>query len=127
MNKLYLYLSRRDKQGIKIIKIISTPSECYPTRVPNIKSLHLSPRIEQEITEIVLLHRMDYELCIETAKDFNDLRKSLINRGYRNIGLHEPITNPESAIQIVDKIPKPYVIKTSNKPKIMMKRGKKYG
>jgi hypothetical protein len=125
MNKLYLYLGRRDKKGIKIIKIIPTNSECYPTRIPDVKTLRLSASIEQEIEESVHSQRMDYELWGETANSFPELKKSLENRGFSNIGIREPILKPEPSFRVVSKKPTPYNGITTNKPKTMMKKGKK--
>ena len=105
--------------------MITTTSECWATRVPDIKTLHLSSKMEHEISESILLHKMDYDFWVETAEDFAGFRHSLITRGYRNIGLSEPIMNPEPVIQIVNKIPKSYKLNISNKPKNMMKRGKR--
>ena len=81
--------------------------------------------MEQEVAESVRLNKMDYELWIETASDFTALRQSLIARGYRNIGLQEPMMNPEPITKIVGPVPKSYKVGISNKPRNMMKRGKR--
>ena len=80
-------------------------------------------QMEQQIHEAVSFNKMDYELWAETAIDFKSLRKSLVQRGFRNVGFHEPVIAPEPSVQIVSKIPKQKIGPLSNRPKSMMKRG----
>ena len=87
--RIYLYLARRDKKGIKIITIFPSKSGYSHTRVSDIKSLTLPDDLESSITKDVHENRMLWEPWLEGAENYSDLKKSLIKRGYSNIPLCE--------------------------------------
>jgi len=117
MSKLYLYLARRDKHGIKVVKVITTDQQSGAVRVADIKRLGLPDKMTQEIQVAVDSNKMDYELWAETASDFMSLRSSLIARGYRNIAMNEPVMHPEFVFKAMDK-------SVIHRCKTMMKPGK---
>lgn len=84
MQRLYLYLASRSKQGIKLVTILqSEKSVCG--RLESLEELKLPLAWQRQISQIIHDHRMLYEPMVETAKDFNDLRQTLKHRGYSNI------------------------------------------
>lgn len=87
--KLYLYLARRDRKGIMLLSTFPAPKDVRPTRVADINSLNLPPKLTKEITETVHENRMLYEPWIESANSFGDLKNSLKKRGYRNLPLNQ--------------------------------------
>lgn len=90
-NRIYVYLARRDKKGIKIISSFPHSSKCYPTKI-NIKDLQktqLSAKIQQQISIEFVKNNLIYEIYIESATSTNELRSSLVSRGYENIPLQQ--------------------------------------
>jgi hypothetical protein len=92
MNKLFLYLARRDKKGMELLASFSKNIKCPPTRVKNIKDLTLPSNLEAEITKIVYEKRMLWELWIESSEDYKTLCNSLTKRGYKNVS-HSAVPN----------------------------------
>lgn len=81
---LYLYLARRDKNGIRILAVV-LGAEILPSRVENIDLFNLPTTWSEEIKQIVYDNRMLWELWIESADSYDLLKKSLSNRGYKNL------------------------------------------
>ena len=100
MNKIFLYLARRDKSAVKILSIFqgnSTPA----TRISNIKDLNLPKVLETKIGTTVYQNRFLWEVWIESAENSAQLRKNLITRGYNDL----PIAGrPLFAIRAEDDI-----------------------
>lgn len=96
MNNLYVYLSRLDKKGIKTIIAFNFNGKCYPTKVKNISDLNLNPKITKIIENEYNLNKMQYELYVESAPSFDELKDSLKKRGYKNlpIGQFTGYVNP---------------------------------
>ena len=82
MSKLYVYLLRRDKKGMKLITTLNQTKECHPTRLPNPQILNLPFKWESEIEKIAHEHRMMWEPWLESAESYQGLRESLKKRGY---------------------------------------------
>lgn len=61
-----------------------------PTRVKDIESLNLPAYLERRISKQAHKERMLWELWIESAGSFAELRKNLKKRGYKNLPLHGP-------------------------------------
>lgn len=83
--KLYLYLAKRDKTGFKLIATFPTNQSYPPTKVDDVAKLGLSENIVNEIKPIIYENRMRYDVWIQTAKDFKELKASLQYRGYKNL------------------------------------------
>lgn len=94
---MYVYLASRDKKGVKIIASFDYSSVVYPTRVASesIPSLNMDSSMEAMVSREALENRMQYELYMETAKSFDDLKSSLAKRGYSRIPSHKisPVVN----------------------------------
>ena len=61
-----------------------------PTRVKDIKALNLPGDVERQVSKQAHKERMLWELWIEGAENFIELRKNLKKRGYKNLPLHAP-------------------------------------
>lgn len=88
-NSLYLYLARRDKKGIKVLSAFSFEGKAYPTRVQDINKLGLNPKIAGQVAKDAYENRMAYELFVESAESFDDLKNSLSKRGYSHLPLQQ--------------------------------------
>lgn len=88
-NNLYIYLARRDKKGIKVVSGFGFKGKVYATRIEDIYRLGLSPNIQAIVTKETHENRMEYELFVESAESFEDLKTSLRKRGYTNLPLQQ--------------------------------------
>lgn len=90
-SRLYLYLARRDKKGMKVLATFKGP--LYPaTRVTDIESLNMPKDLERKVARMIHEERMLWEPWIEGVESYNDLRDSLRGRGYSNIpSFHTPV------------------------------------
>lgn len=88
-NQLFIYLLKRNNCGIKIL--FSTPcnSVYYATTIDDIDKLGLSKSASDLIKYEYLNNRIEYKLMAESAASYNELKKSLIKRGCRNISHHQ--------------------------------------
>ena len=84
MQKIYLYLARRDKKEVKILSIFN--GESLPaTRVPEIKDLGLPAALETKIKATIYQNRLMWETWIESAENSAQLKSNLIERGYKDV------------------------------------------
>lgn len=88
-NNLYLYLARLDKKGIKAICSFAYPNKVYPTRINDPKELNMRPEVSTKISKEANENRMQYELYAESASSFDELKKSLRDRGYSNLPMQQ--------------------------------------
>jgi hypothetical protein len=97
-NEMYIYLARRDKTSVRFIGGFSYASKVYPTRISpeNIASLNMSPQASSMIAEEVSKNKMEYELYMETASSFEELKLSLSRRGYSHLPSHHFSSNINS-------------------------------
>ena len=56
--KIYLYLARRDKKGIRVLSVISGNDYFPPTRVNNIEELNLPSKMESIISKEILENKL---------------------------------------------------------------------
>ena len=110
--KLYLYLGRRDKKGIKVLSVFRGQN-APASRVQNIEDLNLPSLLEREIKRTIYENRMMWEVWIEGAEDFGKLKKSLKNRGYSSLPVHSSPLHQPKIEKIATETPSP--IKTSVK------------
>ena len=87
--RLYLYLGRRDRKGLKLLSTFSSSQKINPTRVSNIDSLNLPSDLTNQIKQSVEDNKMMYEAWIETSSSFQELKNSLKARGYKNLPLSQ--------------------------------------
>lgn len=84
MQRLYLYLASRNKQGIKLITVLQG-AETVNSDVEDLSQYHLPPVWERQIGRLIHEHRMLYVPRIESARDFRELVERLKNRGFSNL------------------------------------------
>lgn len=82
---LYIYLTRRDKQAVKVITILGLNQAIPATRISNISSLGLSRELEAKISKIIYEDRMLWEPWMETSSSYIELKQVLEARGYRGV------------------------------------------
>ena len=82
--KLFLYLARRDKSSVRLLATF--PGKTFPaTKVKNLDELDISASIKKEMQKEVKDNRMLWQLWIEGASSFAELRGELLKRGYKNV------------------------------------------
>ena len=127
--KLYLYLARRDKKGIRVLSVINGKDYFPPTRVNNVEELSLPSKMESIISKEILENKMLWELWVEGAENYDSLRKGLKKRKYKNLPLSysSVCQEYESKVYVPKDKPKPIEInrKLNNPIKTMLRR-KKY-
>lgn len=80
MNKIYLYLLKRDRKEAKLIAVLDG-LETSPVKIDEISKLRLQPELTQFVTEIVRQHRMEWELWMQSTENGEALRKTLEKNG----------------------------------------------
>lgn len=88
-NNLYIYLARLDKKGIKVLCGFAYEAKVYPTRINDLRELNMHPEVSSKIANEAHENRMRYELYAESAASFDDLKKSLRDRGYSNLPMQQ--------------------------------------
>lgn len=88
-NKLYVYLARLDRKGIEMIAGFPYQRTVYPTKVSTVEALGMAPEIAAGIKSKAHEKRMTHELYLESASSYDSLKKSLRERGYKNLPLHQ--------------------------------------
>lgn len=88
-SRLYLYLARLDKTGIKVVAALPHESKVYPTRIRDPRPLGLSPDLNRLVSSESHHNRMTHELYAESASSFEDLKRSLRSRGYTNLPIQQ--------------------------------------
>lgn len=100
ITNLWIYLARRDKKGIKLVVTLQARA-VLPSRLPNPADLRLPYGISQKIEKIVKENKMLWELWMESADNFSDLRESLKKRGYTELPVvNQPLIIPTASIEI---------------------------
>lgn len=89
MNSLYIYLARLDKKGIEVVAAFGHGSKVYPTRVRDLNALGLERVLASRVSSEYIQKKMTHELFAESAESFEGLRKSLAERGYTNLPMHQ--------------------------------------
>lgn len=89
-NEIYIYLARRDKEGVKFLGVFGHPSKIYPTKLTadKIPLLNMTPATTARVVKEASDNRMEYELYVETASSFEELKSSLFRRGYSRLPNH---------------------------------------
>ena len=111
MEKIYLYLMKRDKKTIKVLKILNGPT-CSPKKVSDVSVLGLNEDTLKNLSDIIEEHKMLWEVWIESAADFQELKNKLKKRGIKNVPMSAaPVEKKKEAL--VDKkiIKKPSMLK----------------
>ena len=93
--RIYMYLARRDKKGIKVLTVFEG-KQITASRVSSIKNLGIPDDLLNSIEDIIFNNRMYWETWIECAENYQELRTNLKLRGYTNI----PINNSPAVTDI---------------------------
>jgi len=81
---VYLYLTRRDKAGVRIITALGG-HEQSPVRLKDLNVLQLPAGLHGQIARIIQEDRMMWEPWVESADTYEALKTSLKRRGYSNL------------------------------------------
>lgn len=92
------------------------------SKIDNVKQLQLNPEWETKLGKIMYDNRIEWELWIEHAKDYQDLRRKLSVRGITGV--------PPSFNFLMDEMasyknPETVNAKNVSKTKVMTQRGNK--
>ncbi len=88
-SKLFLYLGKRDKKGIKLLSIFDNQTILPPTRIKNLYELNLPAALSEEISNTIYVERMLWEPWIQSAKSYQELKKALRDQGFSNVPIHD--------------------------------------
>jgi hypothetical protein len=88
-NRLYIYLARLDRKGIEVVAGFPYGKKVYPTRVRDVASLGMSPTAAHKVSAALAEKRMTHELYAESAGSFEELKKSLRERGYSSLPMQQ--------------------------------------
>jgi len=99
-SRMFIYLARRDKKGIKCVGSFEYDKKCFPSRITNLENSLLSNEIKRTIYNELNKDKYIYEVYAETASSFNELKESLMRRGYTDLPLQQfsIITGPNQTI-----------------------------
>lgn len=87
MEKLFLYLARRDKKTIKMLNV--SEGSCLPCRVTDLRLLALPFPAQQELEGVIFSNRMEWEPWIESAESYEALRDRLLRRGFKQLPISQ--------------------------------------
>lgn len=119
--KMYLYLARRDRKGARVVMTLSG-EKTWPARVTDLKAIQLPENITDAVSQIVYDNRMYWEPWIESAENYEELKKSLTRRGYSNLyASSKPLYDGSSLLYSPSAD-----ISSLPKQKTMIKRGKTF-
>lgn len=82
--RMYLYLARRDRKGARVVMVLDG-EKTWPARVTDLKAIQLPDNIYASVEHIIHENRMYWEPWIESADSYEELKKSLIRRGYMDL------------------------------------------
>ena len=106
MSKLYIYLANRNKDGIKILNTSSCSTKYNSTKINDIYKIGLESSLEEKISNYYNKFKMNWDLIIESADSYKDLKDSLKKRGYFNLPLFSGSLFQEQLDSIVTSIEK---------------------
>ena len=88
---MYVYLAKRDKSSVKVIGEFEYATKVYPTKLDQhgIASLNMNSQAASIVSKEAWNNRMDYELYMESASSFEELKSSLRARGYSHLPSHQ--------------------------------------
>lgn len=117
LSDLYLYLTRRDKSGVRILaKFKGRPQ--LATRIDDLEPLQLPTGWQSQLSQIIYDSRMLWEPWIESADSYDELKSDLKIRNYINI----PVNAQPEFVSSVTQTP---IINVSYLPRktTMMRKG----
>jgi len=81
MEKVYLYLRKRNKSDAKIIGTLLCSRSIPASRLTSITDLGLPSQERADLEKVIYNHRIEWEPWIETSPDYHVLRESLHKAG----------------------------------------------
>ncbi len=81
--RIYVYLARRDRKGIRVLAI--SEGTAKTTKVEDTSLLGLDHETKSTLDRIVHDNRMYWELWIEPAESYQNLKERLAYRGYTDL------------------------------------------
>lgn len=82
--RIWIYLARRDKSAVELLTSVLGEKQT-PNRLTDLAPLLLPQSVRNQIEKKVTENKLLWELWIESADNFDDLRTALRNRGYKQI------------------------------------------
>lgn len=114
MSKLYIYLANRNKDGIKVLNTSSCEKQYNSIKINDISKVGLDSSLEEKISNYYNKYKMNWDLIIESADSFKELKNSLKKRGYYSLPLFSSSLFQEQLELIVNSV-------TDSKQKITLK------
>lgn len=116
-SKLFLYLARRDRTGIRNVMVLQG-LPVRATRVTDIAMLRLDTAVSGQLEAIVQQYRLEWDLWLEDADTYQELSERLRTRGYVNIPDKSRPLHPASSVN------NPYPVDTRNlnQPRVMLQK-----
>lgn len=104
-NQIYIYLAKRDKKGIKLLANFPHKTKTYPIKIKteNLEDFQFSFQIRNLLYLEIEKNKLNYELYLESAPSFNELKKSLTKRGYKNLPIQQFNLRLEESNQTVNE------------------------
>jgi hypothetical protein len=91
---LYIYLQKRNNQEIKIISIINTAAKIPAKKINDLTKLDLKTKYVSNIKEVIEKHKLDWEVWLESAENYTELKANLLKRGvYAPSSSNAPLHN----------------------------------
>ena len=73
--------------------------QCHPKKIDDVSVLGLPENTQEKISDIIKEHKMLWEVWMESAKDFQELKKKLKSRGVKKPPMHSaPINRSKSIV-----------------------------
>jgi len=90
-SRIFVYLAKRDKKEVKFLGTLNNNKKCCPTKIKieEIKNINLPNEIINLIIKEYKINKLIWEIYLESASSYNEIKKSLIKRGYKNLPLHQ--------------------------------------
>jgi len=124
MKRIYIYLAKRNKKGIKLLVVLSDSNNYPATKIADATKIGLSPELQSKISKQAHEDRMLWELWIESASDFADLKHKLTKRGHTELPMFaSPLFNNYQS-PIVEEIKKQNLINPAKEQKSMIRKFK---
>ena len=88
-NQMFIYLAKKNKKGIKCVASFSYDKKCFPSKITNLENSLLSNDVKKIIYQELNKNKYIYDIYAETASSFEELKKSLMRRGYTDLPLQQ--------------------------------------
>lgn len=99
MEKIYIYLTKRDKTTIKVLTVVKG-NKCPPMKIKDVNDLKLPEELTDTLKQSIEENKMLWEPWIESANDFQELRNNLKKRGIKKPPMHSAPGHKPSNVEI---------------------------